>query len=57
MALISITFILVVIICLISIVYAFFFKKTKNAAFLVKYSKSNKEENSVVSLSCLDEIS
>lgn len=46
MALVSITFILVVIICLISIVYAFFFKKTKNAAFLEKHSKSNKEENS-----------
>ncbi len=46
MALVSITFILVVIICLISIAYAFFFKKTKNAAFLVKYSKSNKKENS-----------
>jgi 4-amino-4-deoxy-L-arabinose transferase-like glycosyltransferase len=46
MALISITFILVVIICLISIVHTLSSKKIKSAAFLEKHSKSNKEENS-----------
>lgn len=46
MALVSITFILAVIICSISIVYAFFFKKTKNVASLEKGNDSNRKEPS-----------